>query len=111
MSKRPNKTSIALAVSAALAASLTGSSIAQADTLDGTENLLGASTLQSGYLQFAGKSRDGEGKCGEGKCGDAEDDEAKGNEGKCGEGKCGDAEADEAKGEEGKCGEGKCGNA
>lgn len=91
MSKRPNKTSIALAVSAALAASLTGSSIAQADTLDGTENLLGASTLQSGYLQFAGKSRDGEGKCGEGKCGDAEADEAKGEEGKCGEGKCGNA--------------------
>ena len=86
MSKRPNKTSIALAVSAALAASLTGSSIAQADTLDGTENLLGASTLQSGYLQFAGKSRDGEGKCG-----DAEADEAKGEEGKCGEGKCGNA--------------------
>ena len=112
MSRRPTKKSIALAVSAALAAS----PLAQAGTATENSSLLGASTLDSGYMQFAKARRDSEGKCGEGKCGDAKADEgkcgegkcgdAKADEGKCGEGKCGDAKADESK-----CGEGKCGGA
>ena len=82
MSRRPTKKSIALAVSAALAAS----PLAQAGTATENSSLLGASTLDSGYMQFAKARRDSEGKCGEGKCGDA-----KADEGKCGEGKCGGA--------------------
>ena len=113
MSKKPTKKSIALAVSAALGASLSGSSLAQ---LSDTASLLQASTLDSGYMQFASARRDSEGKRREGKrgdakghegkCGEGKHGDAKGHEGKCGEGKCGDAKADE-----GKCGEGKCGGA
>ena len=81
MSRRPTKKSIALAVSAALAASLSGSPLAQAVTATENSSLLGASTLDSGYMQFAKARRDSEGKCGD----------AKADEGKCGEGKCGGA--------------------
>jgi uncharacterized low-complexity protein len=95
MTKKPTKKSIALAVSAALAAS----TLAHANSPSNDSSLLNAATLKGGYMQLA--------MGGEGKCGDAKDD--KGKEGKCGEGKCGDAKDD--KGKEGKCGEGKCGGA
>ncbi|HEX7030967.1 MAG TPA: hypothetical protein VF254_10235 [Gammaproteobacteria bacterium] len=94
MSKQTNKP-IALAISAALAATAVG--VASADT-----SPFSMSNLVSGYMLDAGgdaPKKGEEGKCGEGKCG-----EKKGEEGKCGEGKCG-----EKKGKEGKCGEGKCG--
>ena len=103
MMKKPTKRSIALAVSATLAAS----AMAHANSPSENTSLLNATTLEGGYLQFA---MGGEGKCGEGKCGDAKGDK----EGKCGEGKCGDAKDDKGKddkGKEGKCGEGKCGGA
>ncbi|MFU8821711.1 MAG: low-complexity protein [Gammaproteobacteria bacterium] len=86
---------ISMAVGIALAGSLAGVSVAQADS-----SLFGMSALSSGYMTVASV---GEGKCGEGKCGG---DTAKDSEGKCGEGKCG---GDTAKDSEGKCGEGKCG--
>ena len=87
MVKKPTKRSIALAVSATLAAS----AMAHANSPSENTSLLNATTLEGGYLQFA---MGGEGKCGEGKCGDAKDDKGKdnkGKEGKCGEGKCGGA--------------------
>ena len=82
MTKKPTKTSVAFAVSAALAAS----TLTHATSPSDSPSLLNATALEGGYMQFA-LSR--EGKCGEGKCGDAKDD--KGKEGKCGEGKCGGA--------------------
>ncbi|HEX7047467.1 MAG TPA: hypothetical protein VF275_07835 [Gammaproteobacteria bacterium] len=104
MSKKQSIKPIALAISAAFAATA-GIGIANAQT-DGNTSPFSMTHLSSGYMQDAGTSGDAdaakkgeEGKCGEGKCG-----EKKGEEGKCGEGKCG-----EKKGEEGKCGEGKCG--
>ncbi|MDB2416922.1 hypothetical protein N9W42_06105 [Pseudomonadales bacterium] len=69
--EKTHQKSIALAVSAALAASLSGSPLAQAGTATENSSLLGASTLDSGYMQFAKARRDSEGKCGEGKCGGA----------------------------------------
>lgn len=80
MAKKPTKKSIALAVSAALAAS----TMAHANSPSNNSSLLNACTLEGGYMQFA---MAGEDKCGEGKCGDTKDD--KGKEGKWGEGKCG----------------------
>jgi uncharacterized low-complexity protein len=77
---------VALAAGIALAGSLAGVSVAQADS-----SPFAVSALSSGYMTVA--------HYGEGKCGGE-----KGEEGKCGEGKCGGE-----KGEEGKCGEGKCG--
>jgi uncharacterized low-complexity protein len=87
---------VSIAVGAALATSLAGVSVANADTTP-----FSMTALSSGYMADV---HYGEGKCGggkgdEGKCGGD-----KGDEGKCGEGKCGGD-----KGEEGKCGEGKCG--
>ncbi len=79
------KKPLAIAVGAALAASLAGMSVASADTPFTMES------LSSGYMAADA----GEGKCG----GD------KGEEGKCG----GDKEGADEKGEEGTCGEGKCG--
>ena len=86
------KKPLAIAVGAALAASLAGMSTAGADTPFTMES------LSSGYMAADA----GEGKCGgdkgeEGKCGGD-----KGEEGKCG----GDKEGADEKGEEGKCGEG-----
>ena len=98
---------VALAAGIALAGSLAGVSVAQADA-----SPFAVSALSSGYMTVAhygegkcGGGKEAEGKCGgekegEGKCGGEKD-----AEGKCGEGKCGG----EKKGEEGKCGEGKCG--
>lgn len=108
MSISTNKTTIALAASAALTAGLALSpTIASADT-----NPFASAELSSGYMQLAeGKcgeakcgadKKEGEGKCGEAKCGA---DKAEG-EGKCGEAKCG---AEKKADKEGKCGEGKCG--
>lgn len=82
MSKNPTKNSITLAVSAALAASLSGSPLAQAGTVSENSSLLGASTLDSGYMQFAKARWDSEGKSGEGKCGDAKVDEGRYGEGR-----------------------------
>jgi uncharacterized low-complexity protein len=82
MAKKPTKKSIALAVSAALAAS----TMAHANSPSNNSSLLNACTLEGGYMQFAMAVED---KCGEGKCGVTKDD--KGKEGKCGEGKCGGA--------------------
>jgi uncharacterized low-complexity protein len=88
---------VSLAAGLALAGSLAGVSVAQADT-----NPFGMTALSSGYMAM---SSHGEGKCGEGKCGG--DKEDKDSEGKCGEGKCGGDKDD--KDSEGKCGEGRCG--
>jgi uncharacterized low-complexity protein len=88
---------VSLAAGIALAGSLAGVSVAQADT-----NPFGMTALSSGYMAMSSHS---EGKCGEGKCGG--DKEDKDSEGKCGEGKCGGDKDD--KDSEGKCGEGKCG--
>ncbi len=95
MSEKSAVKPLAIAVGAALAASLGGMSTASADA-----SPFVATALSSGYLNPDGA---GEGKCGEGKCGG--DKEAKA-EGKCGEGKCG---GDKEAKTEGKCGEGKCG--
>ena len=88
---------VTVAVGAALATSLAGVSVANADA-----SPFAMTALSTGYMA---DKHGGEGKCGEGKCGGEEGD--KGEEGKCGEGKCGGEGGD--KGEEGKCGEGKCG--
>jgi uncharacterized low-complexity protein len=89
---KSNKTTIALAASAALTAGLAMSTAATADA-----NPFASAELSSGYMQLA------EGKCGEGKCGGEKKAD---KEGKCGEGKCG---AEKKAEKEGKCGEGKCG--
>jgi uncharacterized low-complexity protein len=92
---------VSVAAGIALAGSLAGLSVAQAD-----EGLFGMTTLSAGYMASShgpegkcggDKDKDSEGKCGEGKCGGDKD---KDSEGKCGEGKCG---GDKEKGE-GKCG-------
>ena len=105
MTKKTTLKPVAAIVGATLVGALSAVNVAQA-----AENPFGATQLESGYMQLAGK--DGEGKCGEGKCGG----DKKEGEGKCGEGKCGgDKDAGEGKcgGDkkdgEGKCGEGKCG--
>jgi len=91
---------ISMAAGIALAGSLAGVSVAQADS-----SPFGMTALSSGYMTVAALSehKGEEGKCGEGKCGGDKDKDA---EGKCGEGKCG---GDKDKDAEGKCGEGKCG--
>lgn len=79
---------LSLAAGMALAGSLAGISVAQADA---SASPFALTELSNGYMA---ESHGGEGKCGGDKKG----------EGKCGEGKCG-----EGKKGEGKCGEGKCG--
>jgi uncharacterized low-complexity protein len=93
---------VAIAVGAAVATSLAGISVANAETTP-----FAMTALSTGYMADV---HYGEGKCGEGKCGGDKGDEADGDKGE--EGKCGGDKGDEAggdKGEEGKCGEGKCG--
>jgi uncharacterized low-complexity protein len=106
MSISTNKTTIALAASAALTAGLALSPM----TVSAEANPFASTELSSGYMQLA------EGKCGgemkgehEAKCGGEMKDKAeKMKEGKCGEAKCGaDKKAEKMK--EGKCGEAKCG--
>jgi uncharacterized low-complexity protein len=102
---------LAIAVGAAVATSLAGISVANADT-----SPFSMTTLSSGYMADVHL---GEGKCGgdkdaEGKCGGDKDAEGKCGEGKCGgdkdaEGKCGEGKCGGDKDAEGKCGEGKCG--
>ena len=98
---------VSLAVGLALAGSLAGASVAQADS-----SPFAVTALSSGYMTTQ--------HLGEGSCGGAKEDESKGKEGKCGEGKCGGEKGEKGehgdKGEEGKCGgdkgeEGKCGGA
>lgn len=96
MSITSNKSTIALAASAALTASLALSPL----LVSAEENPFSAAELSSGYLQLA------EGKCGEAKCGADKKAATKKSEGKCGEAKCG---ADKKATAEGKCGEAKCG--
>lgn len=85
MTKQRNLKPLAIAAGAALAASMSAMSPANAG-----DNPFGMTELSSGYM-VAGN----EGKCGEGKCGESKDKlqaqvlSNKG-EGKCGEGKCGD---------------------
>jgi uncharacterized low-complexity protein len=108
MSISTNKTTIALAASAALTAGLALSpTLVNADT-----NPFASAELSSGYMQLA------EGKCGgemkgdhEAKCGGEMKDKAESmKEGKCGEAKCGGEMKEKAeKMKEGKCGEAKCG--
>jgi len=105
MSDKMNLKPVAALVGATLVGTLSAVNVAQA-----AENPFGATQLESGYMQLAGKDSEGkcgEGKCGEGKCGgDKAADEGKcGGDKKDGEGKCG---GEKAAGE-GKCGEGKCG--
>jgi len=96
---------VSLAVGLALAGSLAGASVAQADS-----SPFAVTALSSGYMTTQ--------HLGEGSCGGAKEEESKGKEGKCGEGKCGGEKGEKGeqgeKGEEGKCGgdkgeEGKCG--
>jgi len=84
---------VALAAGIALAGSLAGVSVAQADS-----SPFAVAALSSGYMTVA--------HYGEGKCGGEKKTEA---EGKCGEGKCGEGKKADSKKKDGKCGEGKCG--
>ncbi len=68
---------VTVAVGAALATSVAGISVANAET-----SPFAMTALSTGYMADV---HYGEGKCGEGKCGG----DTKGEEGKCGEGKCG----------------------
>jgi uncharacterized low-complexity protein len=111
---------VALAIGTTFAASLAGTSVANA-----ADNPFGMTKLSSGYLvaeeaegKCGGKKAEDEGKCGEGKCGEGKGAHTHkaGVEGKCGEGKCGEGKCGEGKGAhihkagvEGKCGEAKCG--
>ncbi len=109
MSTRKELTPLAIAISAALVASLGSVSVASADS-----SPFAAQSLTSGYMA----ANMGEGSCGgdkgkEGSCGGDKGEEGscggdKGDEGEEGEGEGGEGEGEE-KGEEGKCGEGKCG--
>ena len=95
MIRNERRTSLAVAVSAALAAALGSVSVANADS-----SPFALTSLTSGYMAAdAGEGRCGEGKCGGDKAEDGNGEEDKGEEGK----------GEEGKGEEGKCGEGKCG--
>ena len=102
MTSKQKLTPLAVAVSAALAASLAAASVVNADA-----SPFVAKSLTSGYMAAAM----GEGSCGgdkgkEGSCG-GDKEGAKGEEGSCGgdkgeEGSCGgDKEKEGAKGEEG----------
>jgi len=110
MSNKKSLKPVALAIGATFAASLAGTSVANA-----ADNPFGMTKLSSGYMvageaegKCGGKKAEGEGKCGEGKCGGkkAEGEGKAAVEGKCGEGKCGGKKA-EGEGKaavEGKCG-------
>lgn len=102
--KKSNIKPLALAISAALAASAGSSSMAHADTSPFSMTNLATGYMVDANNPEAAAEKGEEGKCGEGKCGEGKCGEKKGEEGKCGGEKAG-----EAKGEEGKCGEGKCG--
>ena len=121
MTKKFQKKPLALTLGAAVAATLSAGSIANAET-----NPFGMSELPSGYMQLAEGGTCGgkmdkkaeDAKCGDGKCGG---DMKKGIDSKAADGKCsGDmkemekdgscaGEIMETKKSDGKCGEGKCG--
>lgn len=90
---KSNKTSISLALTAALGTS--GAALA-ADS-----NPFAMQSLEQGYM-LAQSDKAGEGKCGEGKCGSNAKQKQQANEGKCGGQK-------EKEKEKEKAGEGKCG--
>lgn len=103
MSISTNKTTIALAASAALTAGLALSPM----TASADVNPFTSTELSSGYMQLA------EGNCGgnketEAKCGANKEAEAKCGANKDAEAKCG-ANKEAEKTKEGKCGEAKCG--
>ena len=114
MSKKHTIKPLAIAIGAVFAASIAGTSVANADSTP-----FAMTSLTSGY-QVAHL---GEGSCGgdkgkDGSCGGDKGDKGDKGEGHCGgdkgehEGSCGGDKGDEEgedKGEEGKCGEGKCG--
>jgi uncharacterized low-complexity protein len=83
---------LSLAAGMALAGSLAGISVAQADA---SASPFAMTELSNGYMaeshggegKCGGDKQEGEGKCGEGKCG-----EGKKGEGKCGEDKKGEGE-------------------
>lgn len=104
MSDKDIRKPIAIALGAALAASVGTVSVAQADAGSPFQ----MTSLSSGFETTDGH---GEGGCGEGKCGGGKEDD-KGGEGSCGEGSCGGDSGEGSGGEgggEGSCGEGKCG--
>jgi len=98
MNDKHVKKPIAIAVSAALAATFGAVGVAQADNAGSPFQM---NSLSSGY-----ETSGGEGSCGEGKCGASGD---KGGEGSCGGDKGGEGSCGGDKGGEGSCGEGKCG--
>ncbi len=100
MSRTQSRKQLAVAVGAALTATLAASPVAQADSA----NPFGMTDLSSGYMlaSMAAFNPEEDAKAKEGKCGEGKKDK----EGKCGEGKCGEGKKDKdaKKGEEGKCG-------
>ncbi len=113
MTKKFQKKPTALTLGAAVAATLSAGSIANAET-----NPFGVSELPSGYMQLA-EAEKKDGSCGAGKCGGKMKEKMEKKDGKCGAGKCGGEMKDKdgncagdkkgAKKSEGECGEGKCG--
>jgi uncharacterized low-complexity protein len=107
MTEKKSLKPVALAIGATFAASLAGTSVANA-----ADNPFGASRLSSGYMVAAAEGKCGEGKCGagmmkekaaEGKCGaGTKEGMEKATEGKCGAGMKEGME----KATEGKCGAG-----
>jgi uncharacterized low-complexity protein len=93
-----SNTSLALALTGAIALSLGAASV------QAGENPFAIKSLSSGYQVADHHEKAKDGKCGEGKC----SAEMKAKEGKCGDkakdGKC----SAENKAKDGKCGEGKC---
>lgn len=101
---KASKSTLALVVSGAFAASIAATSVTAA------ENPFALKPLSSGYMvaEHHGE-KDKEGKCGTGKCGAEKKDMKTDAEGKCGTGKCGAEMKDTKSDAEGKCGTGKCG--
>ena len=110
MAQKSSMKPLALALGAAFATTLAGTSVANA-----ADNPFAMTEISGGYMV----AEAAEGKCGEGKCGSAKKEGKSNTEGKCGEGKCGGDKADTKTNAEGKCGgdkadtkttaEGKCG--
>jgi uncharacterized low-complexity protein len=101
---KASKSTLALVVSGAFAASIAATSVTAA------ENPFALKPLSSGYMVADHHGdKEGEGKCGSGKCGGEKKDMKSDAEGKCGTGKCGAEKKDTKSDAEGKCGTGKCG--
>jgi uncharacterized low-complexity protein len=101
---KASKSTLALLVSGAFAASMAATSVTAA------ENPFALKPLSSGYMVVDHHGeKDKEGKCGTGKCGSEKKEMKTDAEGKCGAGKCGAEMKDTKSDAEGKCGTGKCG--